>query len=70
MHELEQYPIPTDVQMEVDKYGQYRDLNAWNVRTNYKRRLHSLLWIEEVFCFSSQALFLCSVLPDYSSWVH
>jgi hypothetical protein len=44
---LDEYAIPTNVQQNVDVHSQLRDFNPWKVKSNYKQRLHQLLWGEE-----------------------
>ncbi|PRP82187.1 putative RNA helicase SDE3 [Planoprotostelium fungivorum] len=44
---LPEYPIPDNLQRDIDIQDSFSTLNAWKLKDNYTRLYHNLLWIEE-----------------------
>jgi helicase MOV-10 len=44
---LGNYPVPQDLQSDIDGHDRFSAFDPWLKRDTYRDRLHSLLWIEE-----------------------
>jgi hypothetical protein len=47
VNKLPDYPIPKEVQKDIDLQNRLNNFKPWLLRENYKERLHLLLWVEE-----------------------
>ncbi|XP_049849991.1 uncharacterized protein LOC126320571 [Schistocerca gregaria] len=41
------YGLPPDIVKDVEEVGRSKKINPWNLRDNYKSKMHSLLFVEE-----------------------
>eukprot|EP00854_Cymbomonas_tetramitiformis_P004919 gene4919-6001_t len=44
---LPHYPIPEEVQQDIDIADRFQAFDPWRKREHFKQRMHNLLWIEE-----------------------
>lgn len=47
VNKLPDYPIPKEVQKDIDLQNRLNNFKPWLLRENYKERLQLLLWVEE-----------------------